>query len=232
MTTIQGDGFIVTIIKSKRRKTMALKVNAKGVSVHIPPSLSIATAKQFILQKTKWIQKKLAEQSQQIIADKQFIDGELFLLLDDELTLHLYEEDCAATVKKLASTLAFYGRLKKLSKPAIRAAIITWYKKYADDYLTARTQWLSEACDLHPHSVSVKSYKARWGSCSSKGDINFNWQLIQAPQVIVDYVIIHELCHLTHHNHSRSFWDLVTYFDPEYKAHRQWLKQNGHSLSF
>jgi predicted metal-dependent hydrolase len=232
MTTIKGDGFIVNIITSKRRKTMALKVDAKGVSVLIPPSLSIATAKQFISQKTNWIKKKLAQQSQQIIADKQFIDGEFFLLLGDELSLRLYEEDSAPTTKKSASTIAFYGRLNKLSKPAIRAAIITWYKKQADDYLTARTQWLSDVTGLHPNSVTIKSYKARWGSCSSKGDINFNWHLIQAPQVIVDYVIIHELCHLTHHNHSKHFWDLVAHFSPDYKLHRQWLKDNGYTLSF
>ncbi|PHS24357.1 MAG: hypothetical protein COA83_08210 [Methylophaga sp.] len=232
MTTIQGDGFTVTIIKSKRRKTMALKVDAKGVSVHIPPSLPVSTVKQFISQKTNWIQKKLAEQSQQINPEKQFVDGESFLLLGDHSTLRLYESNEHPTVKKNNGDIELHGRLKGLSKSAIRAALITWYKHYAGDYLTARTQWLSDITGLYPQSVTVKSYKARWGSCSNKGEINFNWQLIQTPQVIVDYVIIHELCHLSHHNHSKYFWDLVAGFDPQYKAHRQWLKNNGHTLSF
>lgn len=232
MTTIQGDGFIVNIVQSKRRKTMALKVDATGVSVHIPPALPIATAKKFIAQKTHWIQKKLAQQSQQISPEKQFVEGENFLLLGDAFALRLHEEECAPSIKKSAAAIEFHGRLKRLSKPAIRAALITWYKNYANDYFTARTQWLSDITGLHPRSVTVKSYKARWGSCSSKGDINFNWQLIQAPQVVVDYVIIHELCHLSHHNHSKYFWDLVTHFDPDYKVQRQWLKDKGYTLSF
>jgi predicted metal-dependent hydrolase len=231
MTTIQGDGFIVNIIKSKRRKTMALKVDANGVSVHIPPTLPLATAQAFVKQKTNWIQKKLAQQTQRTVQKKQFVNNEDFLLLGKELTLRFYEEDIAPSIKKSESEISFYGQLNKLSKSAICAAIISWYKNYAHDYLTARTQWLTDVTGLQPRSVTIKSYKARWGSCSSKGDINLNWQLIQAPQVIVDYVIFHELCHLTHHNHSRDFWGLVAHFDPEYKTHRQWLKNNGYTLS-
>lgn len=231
MTTIQGDGFIVTIIKSKRRKTMALKVDAKGVSVHIPPSLPLSTAKQFISQKTSWIQKKLAQQSQQICPAKQFIDHEVFLLLGENYILRLYKSDEKPRVEKSESAINFYGRLNKLSKSAIRAAIIDWYKQQASNYLIARTQWFSDVTGLYPSAITIKSYKARWGSCSIQGEINFNWQLIQAPPEVIDYVIIHELCHISQHNHSKDFWNLVIHFMPKYKQHRQWLKDHGHTLS-
>jgi predicted metal-dependent hydrolase len=231
MTTIQGDGFTVTIVKSKRRKTMALKVDHKGVSIHIPYSLLIAKAESFVQKKTNWIKTKLSQQAQTIVAEKQFIDGESFLVLDEAHTLRLYDSNQSPSVAKNNLDIEFYGRLKRLSKPAIRAAIISWYKQYANDYLQARTQWLGEITDLYPSSITIKTYKARWGSCSIKGDIHFNWQLIQAPQVVVDYVIIHELCHLHHHNHSAYFWNLVAHFCPDYKRQRQWLKNNGHSLS-
>ncbi|MBL1320195.1 MAG: M48 family metallopeptidase [Methylophaga sp.] len=231
MTTIQGDGFTVTIIKSKRRKTMALKVDNKGVSAHIPSTLPLATTQAFINQRTSWIQKKLAQQQQRTVQEKQFEDGEVFLLLGENYTLRLFQSDEKALVKKTTSTIEFYGRLNKLSKPAIRATIIDWYKQQADGYLTARTNWLSDVTSLQPISITIKSYKARWGSCSIKGEINFNWQLIQAPQDVIDYVITHELCHLTHHNHSPKFWFLVEQFMPDYKRHRQWLKNNGHKLA-
>lgn len=232
MTTIQGDGFIVTIIKSKRRKTMALKVDAKGVSVHIPSTLPLASAEAFIKQKTNWIKKKLAQQQQRSVEEKQFVDGETFLFLGEEFTLRLYEEECAPSIKKSASEIEFYGRLNKVSKSAIRTAIIDWYKKQADGYLTARTHWFSDVTNLHPTSITIKSYKARWGSCSIKGEINFNWQLIQAPQDVIDYVITHELCHLSHHNHSAKFWALVERYTPDLKLRRQWLKDNGYKLTF
>jgi predicted metal-dependent hydrolase len=231
MATIQGDGFIVNIIKSKRRKTMALKVDANGVSAHIPSNLPLTTATAFIKQKTSWIKNKLAQQQQRNVEKKQFVNGEIFLLLGENVTLHLFQADKKAIVKKTATTIEFYGRLNRLSKSAIRAAIIDWYKKQAHNYLTARTQWLSDITGLQPTSITVKSYKARWGSCSSKGDINYNWQLVQAPPEVIDYVITHELCHLTHHNHSPAFWQLVTQFIPDFKQHRQWLKANGHTLS-
>ncbi|MDQ7072857.1 MAG: SprT family zinc-dependent metalloprotease [Gammaproteobacteria bacterium] len=231
MTTIQGDGFTVTVVKSKRRKTMALKVTHNGVSIHIPHSLAITTADAFILKKQHWIKNKLFQQSQRILPEKQFIEGETFLLLDKPHTLRLYNANQNATVIKNNFDLEFRGRLKRLSVSAIRAAIITWYKHYANHYLTTRTQWLSEITGLYPTSITIKTYKARWGSCSNKGEINFNWQLILAPQAVVDYVIFHELCHLRHPNHSADFWSLVLHFCPDYKLHRQWLKNNGYLLA-
>lgn len=231
MQTIQGDGFIVNIIKSKRRKTMALKVDTNGVSARIPMDLSLSTVQAFTEKKTKWIQKKLAEQQQQIVPEKQFIDGEHFLLLAQQYTLRFHPSDLPPEIQKTATEIILYGRQATLSKTAIRAAIIDWYRQQATDYLTARSQWLSEITGLTPTTITVKHYKARWGSCSSKDEINFNWQLIQAPVEVIDYIIIHELCHISQHNHSAEFWQLVARFMPDFKTHRQWLKDNGHTLT-
>ena len=231
MATIQGDGFIVTIIKRKRRKTMALRVDVNGVSAHIPPALPMSTVKEFVTQKTAWIKKKLALQEQRNVQERQFEEGEIYPLIGEDYTLHLHQADEKPIVRKTLSSLNFYGRLNNVSKPAIRAAIIDWYKKQAEGYLTARTQWFSDITNLYPSAITVKSYKARWGSCSSKGSINYNWQLVQAPPDVIDYVIVHELCHLAHHNHSPAFWQLVEHFIPDFKRHRQWLKENGHSLN-
>lgn len=78
--------------------------------------------------------------------------------------------------------------------------------------------------------VSIKDQKTRWGSCSQKGNLNFNWRLIHAPEAVRDYVVIHELCHLTQMNHSQKFWQEVSRFCPDYKSHRQWLRENGRTL--
>ena len=76
----------------------------------------------------------------------------------------------------------------------------------------------------------IKEQKTRWGSCSKRNNLNFNWKIIMAPEKVIDYVIIHELCHLVHFNHSKEFWNLLAFYMPDYKEQAEWLKNNGISL--
>jgi predicted metal-dependent hydrolase len=230
MGIIQGDGFKVSIVKSSRRKTMALKVTHKGVSIHIPSMLPIVIAETFIERKTPWIQKKLQQQSQQQLLARQFTDNETFFFLGEPYALRLVQENTIATVNKTQQHIVFHGRLNRLSKKAIRSTLICWYKQHAEQYLNSRTAWFSNKTGLTPRSITIKTYKARWGSCNSHLDIQFNWKLIQAPPDIIDYVIIHELCHIQHHNHSPAFWQVVEKYYPDFKLARIWLKNNGHKL--
>lgn len=79
--------------------------------------------------------------------------------------------------------------------------------------------------------ISIRNQKTRWGSCSSKGTLSFNWRLMLAPPGILDYVIVHELCHLAHMNHSAEFWKCVGTILPDYKERRKWLKEHGNELT-
>ena len=231
MTTLQGKDFTVTVIKSKRRKTVALKITAKGVFIHMPHRLPLNIAQQFIEEKTGWIQQKLQQYSQQEQAERHFIDGETLHYLGNTLNLQLVQQNITATVSHTDKQLILTGRLNRLSSTGRRSAIIQWYKEQATTYLNNRTTELAQQTGLQPKSITIKSYKARWGSCTIHADINYNWQLIQAPPTIIDYVIIHELCHIQHHNHSRQFWQLVEQYYPNYKTARQWLKEQGHQLA-
>jgi len=232
MKTIQGDGFTVGVIKSRRRKTVALKITEKGASIYIPHRLSMEIAQQFIEQKTSWIQQKLQQQSRQQKIERQFTNGEVFNYLGEPHTLQLSQQDRIAVVNKIGNELILSGRLNRLSTTGIRLALIQWYKDRAIDYLTMRTTELAEQTGLKPKSITIKSYKARWGSCTIHAELHYNWQLIQAPAEIIDYVIIHELCHIQHHNHSRQFWQLVEQHYPNYKTARHWLKIQGYQLVF
>lgn len=80
-------------------------------------------------------------------------------------------------------------------------------------------------------SVTIRDQKTRWGSCSSRGTLSFNYRLIFAPPEVLDYVVVHELCHLTHMNHSKEFWNKVGSVMPDYNAHRKWLKAHGGELT-
>lgn len=78
--------------------------------------------------------------------------------------------------------------------------------------------------------ITIRNQKSRWGSCSSKGNLNFNCLLMLCPEKVIDYVVIHELCHRKHMNHSKEFWNEVQRAMPDYKIHKDWLKENGNSL--
>jgi len=232
MQTIQGDDFLVTVIKSSRRKTTALKIKDGEVSIHIPSRLPLKFAREFVVQKTTWIKTKLADQALKQIEEKKFIDGEMFFFLGEQYTLSLIQMDSAPLIIKNQQQLEFHGRLNRLSKTAIRAALVHWYKQQAENHLTARTAHLSKKIQIIPRSISIKTYKARWGSCNIRGELQFNWKLMLAPLDIIDYVIIHELCHIQHHNHSAQFWQLVALHCPTFKVSRTWLKDNGYRLEF
>ena len=78
--------------------------------------------------------------------------------------------------------------------------------------------------------ISIKDQRTLWGSCSVRGNLNFNWRLVLAPPDVMDYVVIHELAHLREMNHSRRFWAIVAEFAPEYRRHRKWLHDNCRAL--
>jgi hypothetical protein len=89
----------------------------------------------------------------------------------------------------------------------------------------------SEKLQLFPKKVIIKNQRQRWGSCSARtGSLNINWRLVMAPPEVLDYVVVHELSHIKHPNHSRSFWSLVAQFIPDYKTRRKWLREHGGRL--
>ncbi len=110
-------------------------------------------------------------------------------------------------------------------------ALARFLKKTARSYIFPRTETLGALMKTTFGRISLKEQKTRWGSCSSRGNLNFNWRLVHFKPEIIDYVIVHELAHRTHMDHSHEFWRLVGKFDPEYTKHRGWLKRQGGTLS-
>lgn len=104
------------------------------------------------------------------------------------------------------------------------------YAKEARKLFEARTAYYAPIVGVTYNRIAIKSQKTRWGSCSSKGNLNFNYLLYFAPLEILDYVVVHELCHRKEMNHSRAFWALVEKVLPDYKERRKWLKEHGKEL--
>ena len=98
-----------------------------------------------------------------------------------------------------------------------------WYRQQTTAIISERLPPIAERMGLKYNRVSIKKQKSRWGSCSKKGNLNFNLMLAAAPDSVIDYVIIHELAHLAVLDHSPRFWAIVQEADPEYRIHREWL---------
>lgn len=111
-----------------------------------------------------------------------------------------------------------------------RAALTKRYIAAAKEYFPKRAAYFQQFTGGTYNRITIRDQKTRWGSCSAKGTLSFNWRLMLAPPAILDYVVVHELCHLTHMNHSAAFWQAVESVYPDYRTARKWLKDHGHEL--
>lgn len=125
---------------------------------------------------------------------------------------------------------------KKNSRPVSdlsavqRTALENRYKEAARSYIPKRVAYYHAMTGGDYCRITIRDQKTRWGSCSSRGTLSFNWRLMLAPPAVLDYVVVHELCHLTHMNHSPAFWQAVEAVCPDYRNLRKWLKEHGNEL--
>lgn len=214
------------IIRSKR-KTIALVVQSNGeLFVRAPQRTTLKEINAMLEKHADWVIKKQAEVKarQAALPAHQFVDGEEFLFLGENHSLEL--------VQLAKPTLALHGtfQLAKSVEGQTKEMFERWYKNQARQIFNERITYYAEKHGFDVEQVKLSSARTRWGSCSSKGYINLTWRLVMAPLEIIDYVVVHELCHLREANHSPAFWAQVAAILPDYKVRRKWLKENGAKL--
>ena len=231
MNVIQGNGFVAEIVRSSRRKTAAIKIKKGKVFVIVPECLTMAAIESLVDKKHRWIKEKLAIQNEIMdIKPKEFISGESFSYLGKNHPLKI-ESGLYPVIKLHQDELVVSVRDKTVdNSQAIKQLLFKWYKQQAESELRDKTERYSSIIGVNPSSVTIKSFKSRWGSCSIAGGIQYNWKIIIAPDRIVNYVVIHELCHILHHNHSPAFWKAVEKYCHDYRDCSVWLKINGGRL--
>ncbi|MFC1722055.1 M48 family metallopeptidase [Patescibacteria group bacterium] len=122
------------------------------------------------------------------------------------------------------------AKLHKLSNLDYDHNKISTYKSLAREIIEKKVDHFSSIIDVDLKKIRLSGAKKRWGSCSSNKTISLNWKLIFVPEEVFDYVVIHELSHIKHMNHSQKFWNEVKNYCPNYKTHKKWLKNNDHLL--
>jgi len=218
--------FPYEVIRTNRKKSASIKVLHGKVQFIIPKHLSQKRLELLIQKKTPWVIKKLHDLSQvEPVKPKEYVNGECFTYLGRNYRLRLDNKES----NKLKLTGGKFV-LGDENTEFVRNSLIEWYLYHAKERLEEKTYRYAKLIGVNPKSVKVKSYKSRWGSCSVHGDITYNWKIIIAPHRIVDYVVVHELCHLLHHNHSGKFWKSVECVIPEWNECRTWLRDFGNTL--
>jgi len=210
------------IIRSKRR-TVALIVESDGsVTVRAPMRLPERAIREFVEKHVDWVEKKKTEMRAVVPAQsKQYQPGETFLYLGREYSLEIVQ----GQHKKLILEDRF-----KITESALENAELVfqnWYRQKAKQWIIERVRHLAESNQLHYEKIKITSARTRWGSCSPKNTLSFSWRLMLTPPEVIEYVIIHELAHTVHHNHSKRFWNLVEKLLPDYKMRRKQLRQYG-----
>lgn len=229
------------LIRSSRRKTVALQIKAAKLIVRAPQNIELSYIDNFVQSKSLWIKDKVSQQQASAqIAVNNFNNGDLVYI--DGLP-HKIVVDYGKMSVRCNSAEGFISvyipakyQQQSFSKEDISAKvkllIEEWFNSEVCDYLTLKLPALYEQTSLIATSFKVRKYKSRWGSCNNRGELSFNCLLKMLPPWVVDYVIVHELCHLKYLNHSTKFWQLVENHCPDMHLAKAWVKKNQPALTW
>ncbi|KPU43042.1 hypothetical protein OXPF_32920 [Oxobacter pfennigii] len=224
------------IVINKKLKNLRVSIGINGVKVSMPYSINIPEVEKILLNKSQWLYKHYIR-FQHIMLDKAMNEwspdsGLMFRGKKFEITVDGGDKKGVSVYRFDDSFKIIIDRnIKGTEKnELIKIAFERMYKNIAKDLIEQRVSYYSSIMGLSYNKVTIKDQKTRWGSCSKKGNLNFNYRLIMAPDEVADYVVIHELCHLKHLNHSEKFWNMVRMYMPDYEQSKKWLKDNGANL--
>lgn len=213
--------------RNARARHYLIYVKRDGsLRVTVPRQGNRITAARFVREKTDWIARQIEKLNAPGIARRVWEFGAPVWFEGEELPLlESFEKN---------QRLAVLGPIKMVIREGdtgdLRPLVEAHLRRHAEVVLPKRTHELAESLGLVVRSVTIRNQSTRWGSCSSSGRLSLNWRLIQTPKPVCDYVILHELTHLRHLNHSAAFWSALAEVCPDYKKHEAWLKCNAARL--
>lgn len=218
-------------LRRSERKTASIYIERDGeVSVLVPQELSDRQVEDLLEGKRKWIYRNQAEWNDLNAASvqREYVNGEGFLYLGRNYRLKLVDQQESRLALKdghfcLLSTNG--------SAPNPDAAFKDFYREKGKLRIPDRVTFFEERMGVESKSVRVMELKNRWASCTSEGGLNFHWKCMMAPPTVLDYIVVHELAHLVHSNHTNGFWNEVDKVMPDYGDRKEWLRVHGAGMS-
>jgi predicted metal-dependent hydrolase len=240
MHTMQYGNKVIqyNIERGKQKKTVTIHIGPMAtVTVFSPQHLDDEKIRMIVRKKAQWILEKqeALERNRYSNSMKEYVSGESFPYLGKLYRLKV-TKTAEDTVRKCRLVngrfLVEINGNHEADGAAVKRALVDWYLERAETKIKERVDRFSQQAGKGPVSVKIKNQERRWGSCSRKGVIRFNWKIIMAPISVMDYVIVHEICHLIYPHHSLQFWQKVQSIIPDYKRRRDWLKANSLQIEF
>ena len=212
-------------IKRSKRKTISIYVERDGtVSVLAPQKMEDAELEEAIKTKEYLIYKHLAEwetlNRSKVV--REYVNGQSFLYLGRNYRLQFVEEQDVPL--KLQNG---YFKLRKKDQMKAQQCFVDFYKSRGLPHILRRVAEYKEKMDVAPKNIRIMELQHRWASCSKEGNLNFHWKCLMGPGSVLDYIVIHELAHIKHHDHSPAFWKEVEKVMPNYHRQVDWLKEYG-----
>lgn len=222
--------------KSSKAKKVSISIRNCQVRVTVPTGYTFDYARKFLENNKEWILKHFQKQvlQKKDYVTKKYVSGEKLLyrgrnyplVIENVVGSEFYALFKGSRIVVYIPTGLTLQQQSKLSKSLIEE----WYIGQAHKLFPEQMEYYSKLLDIPYKSLKIKDQKTRWGSCSNKGNININWRIVMAPNQVVAYVMIHELTHLRHMDHSKDFWKRVEQYLPDYRKWKKWLAENGKEL--
>ncbi len=221
------------LLPGTERKTTDIVIERNGVVVVRPPAdYSPEQVDAVVESKRMWIYRSLAEWKDLNACSvvREWVNGETFLYLGRAYRLSLVtNQSCHLKLKEgrfcLDRVLIDTG-----GSEAAKQAFESYYSDKGLQRIKQRVDYFAPKVGVQPASVKVREMGYRWGSCSKSDALAFHWKCMMAPPKVIDYIVVHELCHMHHRNHSDAFWNEVDKVMPDYRERKEWLRKHGASL--
>ena len=218
-------------VEFKNRKTISISVEPpKNITVVAPINTSIEEIKEIVKSKGSWGVQRLFEfkniESKKV--DREFVNGESFMYLGRNYSLQIHIDEKLHNNSKVKLFRGkFHVYVKEKNDELIKNALEAWYREKTEEQVNKRIKYYQKYFNKKPTSVKVKEQKKRWASCTSNDELLFNWRCSMAKATALDYIIVHEMCHMYYKNHSHEFWDLLASIMSDYEVRKEWLRDYG-----
>ncbi|GKT12969.1 MAG: hypothetical protein ISEC1_P1961 [Thiomicrorhabdus sp.] len=223
------------VVRTRRKNSIALKQRSDGVVILVPSNFSNRRLMNLLNSHHDWLKQALSCFEQRQLKKPALTlfkgeEGELFDYFGKAYSLSIqpsHSSESWVLIENQHCYIHLAEQRKVDQTQQVKNLIENFIKQQAQSHLLAKLNAYAEQIGVQFKSLTVKGYKSRWGSCYADGRIQFNWRLLQAPEWVIDYVVVHELCHLVHANHSKAFWDLVCSHYPETPKAKAYIRQHG-----
>lgn len=215
---IDNTSYKYNLRKSKKARYIRLKVSSSGAIELVLPSFApYSEGVKFLEAKTEWLKKQLNKSVKRVFTPK-YLGNEI----DINQQFDFFNSKYFVRFEVDTLSLSNYN-----NKQDIEDRFYTWLRQKAKEYIPVRVKQIAGELGISYGKVTIRNQKTRWGSCSAKGNLSFNLKLMMYEKRVIDYVIIHELCHRKEMNHSKRFWNLVENYMPDYRVFKKQLTNSN-----